>query len=155
MLLKNHLDEDWIIAGMKTADRDDLFDQLVREVSARIPSINAKDLRKRLEEREDESSTGLGHGVAIPHATIDGIHRTLCMIVQIPDGVRFGTDENAEVRLVFLLLSPPASVNTHIRVLARIARLLSGKGFVRDLFLAESPARIYELVSLEDDRRID
>ena len=154
MFLKNHMDRNLVFANLKPADKLTLLEELVEKTAARLPAIDRSQLLLRLKEREDQVSTGIGHGVAIPHATIDGLEESRCLVAQIPDGVEFASIDKASVHLVFLLLSPPGMLGTHIKLLARISRLVSREEFVRDVSLAEGSDRIYELVVREDERHV-
>ena len=154
MLLKDYINEDLIFANLKPDDKLSLLKMLVEKTVARIPVIDDVELLRKLTEREEEVSTGIGHGVAVPHTTIDGLDKAICLIAQIPEGVEFASIDGTSVHCVFLLLSPPGKIGTHIKLLARIARLVRNKEFIRDISLAESSKKIFELVVLKDDSHV-
>ena len=71
--------------------------------------------------REKLGSTGLGHGVAIPHGRLAGLDRTIGVFLRVPKGVDFDAPDNQPVDLVFALLVPEDSTEEHLQVLANIA----------------------------------
>jgi mannitol/fructose-specific phosphotransferase system IIA component (Ntr-type) len=83
-------------------------------------------------------STGVGYGVAIPHAYSDGITRLIAGLYRTLEPIPFGAPDDGAVDLFFLVLGPKESRRDHIRVLARISRLISHGDFREDLRRAEN-----------------
>ena len=73
--------------------------------------------------RERLGSTGLGHGVAIPHGKIEGLARIYCMFARLSDPVDYKAIDGQPVDLIFLLLSPPDAGAEHLKALAAISRV--------------------------------
>ncbi len=92
-----------------------------------------------LRTRETAHTTTLESGVAIPHSMLQGLDRSLLAIAVAPDGTTFGPPELEPVRLFFLLLSPPDEGGLHIKMLARIVRLLRHPGTLDVLANAPTP----------------
>jgi PTS system fructose-specific IIA component len=89
------------------------------------PSLSKELVVSELIEREAAFPTGLGHGVAVPHAYSGALDSRFCVIAQIPNGVDFGAPDDEPAKLVFLLLSPPGDPEGHLATLADIARLVA------------------------------
>jgi PTS system nitrogen regulatory IIA component len=154
MHLIDYISENLIFVLSKPENKLDFLEKLVGCVKSRFASIDEAALLDRLKEREEVVSTGIGHGVAIPHATIEGIDKTYCIVAQISDGVDFQSLDAAEVHIVFLLLSPSENVGTHLRLLARIARVVMNEAFVATLAKAEVNWEIFALIAEEDSRHV-
>ena len=75
--------------------------------------------------RERLGSTGLGHGVAIPHGRIKGLKQPLAAVFQLADPIGFDAPDEQPVRLMFFLLVPEAATQKHLEILSDIAELLS------------------------------
>lgn len=75
-------------------------------------------------EREEQCTTGVGEGIAIPHCKSDAVDHTVVGAVTVPDGVEYDALDGKPVRLVFMILTPAGMDNDHVRVLARLSRLL-------------------------------
>jgi PTS system nitrogen regulatory IIA component len=96
----------------------------VAEIAARSFRLRAPRVFDALIERESLGTTGVGHGVAIPHARVEGLDRVRGVFARISPAVAFDAVDEEPVDLVFALLSPPESGSEHLRALARIARAM-------------------------------
>jgi mannitol/fructose-specific phosphotransferase system IIA component (Ntr-type) len=153
MQLKDHMREDWVFTGLKPADKSDLLKLLAEKAAACLPKVDGKKLLKELEKRETQVTTGIGLGVAIPHAFIDGVDRMTCLLAQVPEGVDFQSVDRAKVHFVFLIVSPPGKAGSQIKLLARIARVVT-REFIQKLAGAADGREIHDLVIQEDDRHV-
>ncbi len=97
---------------------------VVSEVAARLYRLKAGDVLDALLAREEEGSTGVGAGVAVPHARLKGLDRVRGVFLRLETPVNFGAVDDAPVDLVFALLAPAAARTEHLRALARVAREL-------------------------------
>jgi PTS system nitrogen regulatory IIA component len=96
----------------------------IAEVAARSFGLKANRVFDALMEREALATTGVGYGVAIPHARIEGLDRMKGVFARLAAPVDFAAVDDGPVDLVFALLSPPTIGSDHLRALARIARAL-------------------------------
>jgi PTS system nitrogen regulatory IIA component len=96
----------------------------IAEIAARTFHLKAARVFEALMDREALGPTGVGHGVAIPHARLAGLDRMRGIFVRIAPPIDFGAVDDKPVDLVFALLSPESSGSDHLRALARIARAL-------------------------------
>ena len=100
-----------------------------------------------LKEREARTSTGIGHGVAIPHTFSEKISEVIAVFGRSHEGIQFDAIDNAPVRFIVLFIVPRDSYHLHLRTLAAIAKMLNN-GEVRALLgSAESPDEILEILS--------
>jgi Kef-type K+ transport system membrane component KefB/mannitol/fructose-specific phosphotransferase system IIA component (Ntr-type) len=93
-------------------------------------------------EREALSSTGVGEGVAIPHAEIPGLERPALAFARLAEGVDFDAPDGQPVRLVFLLLVPPRAHDRHLQLLSALARLLTQDEVKAGLHAARDPSGV-------------
>ena len=109
-------------------------------------------IERVLAEREELQSTGIGDGVAIPHGSMDELQNQCAAVVLCPDGVDFDAIDNRPVRIVIGVVGPRRATGEHLRMLARISRLLHD-GSVRNRLLAASDGdKAYEVIAHEEDR---
>ena len=101
---------------------------------------------------EELHTTVIGNGVAIPHATIEGVDGTLLMVAIADQPVEFGPTDQEFCSVFFVLLSPPGYGGEHVRILARIARLASDPATVERLRAAESEAMLKHAIEVMDGR---
>ena len=100
--------------------------------------------------REKLGSTGLGQGVAIPHARLAGLDRTIGVFLRLPRGVDFDAPDGVPVDLIFALLVPKESTEEHLQVLASIAHHFDSKGSGDALRVDITPEKAREILCRAD-----
>lgn len=103
-------------------------------------------LTKQIIERDNEMSTAVGDGVAIPHRLSELVDRQLLVFMRTEKPAGFSPPDGEPVRLLFLLLAPEGAVNEHLQTLSRLARLLHDSSFRQELLQEQDPARVVELL---------
>lgn len=97
---------------------------VIAEIAARNFHLDAGVVLDALVEREAADSTGVGHGVAVPHARLEGLERMRGVFVRLEQPVDFGSVDDQPVDLLFALFAPKNAGAEHLRALARVSRLL-------------------------------
>jgi fructose-specific phosphotransferase system IIA component len=110
---------------------------------------DADDLFRRLREREQLSSTGIGSGIAIPHCKAPGLKQAVLAVGVAPQGVDFGAADGQPVRLFFVVISPESSPAEHLRVLASISRWLKTGHHAEKLLALRDPQEIQRFLDEE------
>lgn len=127
-----------LIVDFRPTDKWDAIPQLVEHLATRhgLDSELAKRVEESVLQRERSMSTGIEHGIAVPHSAVEGLEQVIgCMgIVGSENGLAFESIDGRPTRLIVLLAIPPAQKLLHIRTLGDIARVL-GKETVRDALL--------------------
>jgi PTS system nitrogen regulatory IIA component len=122
---------------------------IAAEVAARSFGLDAGAVLDALMDREQESSTGVGHGVAVPHARLNGLARMRAVFVRLDTPIPFDSVDEQPVDLLFVLFAPAEAGSEHLRALARVSRLLR-RGDVRQrLRQARSADAVYALLVQE------
>lgn len=146
-----------VIVGFQPADKWDAIKRLVDHLVARgrLPAEKTQTIYEAVCTRERSMSTGMEQGVAIPHASVDGVDSVLAVmgILGSPEGMAFDAIDGRPTRVVVLLVIPRAQKLLHIRTLADIARVLS-KDTVRDhLIAAKSSQEAWDVLHEGDAAR--
>lgn len=97
--------------------------------------------------RERLGSTGLGHGVAIPHGRIKGLKQPLAAVFQLANAIGFDAPDEQPVRLMIFLLVPEAATQKHLEILSEIAELLSDGGLRENMKGSTDAAALYGLIA--------
>lgn len=97
---------------------------VLAEAAARNLGVDEHTVLDALMEREALGSTGLGSGVAVPHARLDGLNRVCAVFVRLDTPVNFGAVDDRPVDLLFGLFAPPRDGAEHLRALAAVSRAL-------------------------------
>jgi mannitol/fructose-specific phosphotransferase system IIA component (Ntr-type) len=147
MTLANLLTVDQIVADLSATERWAAIDELL-DVVVRKGLIGAGDrpaICEALRCREDNMSTGIGLGIAIPHASSDRVDRVIAAFGRSRQGIEFGSLDNAPVRFVVMFVVPKDQFQVHLRTLAAIAKFLNDRGVRERLAAAESPEEILKI----------
>ena len=129
---------------LQSTDRDSVLEELVDQVPELADQPEAQQILLRaLREREQLHSTGIGDGIALPHARnalVGLVHDPLMAFGRHDTGVPFDAIDKAPARLFFLLLAP--TVTQHLAILARLTRLLRDPKLRKNLLVANSPEEL-------------
>ncbi len=109
-------------------------------------SAPASEILRALLEREATASTGVGGGVAVPHAMLAAVDRQIAALVVLSRPFPFDSIDGEPVAIVFALVGPPGAAAQHLKALARIARLLRDESFRKRLRRSASSSAAYELI---------
>ena len=153
MRLSEYIHPDLVMVDVEAADAEDLFSQASDLLCAHEPCLEKEILIQNLLEREAKTGTGLEGGVAVPHAMVPGLEKTICQIIRLGKPMDFGALDKKPVKVIFILVSAPEAIAVHIRILARIARFCSTPGFIDRLLEAEADS-LYKVVEAEDGRHV-
>lgn len=119
------------------------------EVAARALDLNAGEALEALLVREAKGSTGVGHGVALPHARMPGLEGPRAVFVRLEAPVAFEAVDDQPVDLLFVLFAPAEAGSDHLRALARVARLFRRADFRQQLRQARTPDALYAVLVTE------
>lgn len=110
------------------------------------PGISATQIFDKLIGRERLGSTGLGKGVALPHARLDGSEHTKGALITLKDGIPFDAVDKAPVDVLFALMVPENCTDEHLRILSGLAEMFSDQHLCERLRASESPEEMYRHV---------
>jgi len=122
---------------------------LLTELASALTAMDPDQVLEVVMAREHLGSTGIGHGVAIPHGRMPDLAHPVVALARHFDGIDFDAIDGAPVHIVILLLVPDSDDRMHLELLARLARLLQQSSFRDAIMNAESPEAISELFSDE------
>jgi PTS system nitrogen regulatory IIA component len=135
-------------AGQKEAVIREMVDNL--RLVGYFKGNESEDVVKAILKRELLSSTGIGDGVAIPHAKHPSVERLVGAVAVCPKGVAFDSVDNDPVYVLVMLISPQERPSEHLRALEGVSRCLKDKNFVRSLREATAPQQIWDLICNHD-----
>ncbi|HKA27754.1 MAG TPA: PTS sugar transporter subunit IIA [Candidatus Binatia bacterium] len=132
--------------------RDDVIETLAARVAACHPGVDAARLVAAVREREDQMTTALVDGVAIPHARMSGLDRTVAAFARSAAGIPWNSLDGVPTHLIFLLAGPADLPGSYLKTLAGVARLLSGARCRTRLLEAAGEAEMLAVLRDEEDR---
>lgn len=119
---------------------------VIAEIAARSFGLEPAEVLEALSERESAGSTGVGHGVGVPHARLEGLQRMRGVFVRLEQPVEFESVDDQPVDLLFALFAPKNAGAEHLRALARVSRLLRQSELREQLRKARSADAIHALL---------
>lgn len=114
---------------------------------------DAEEYRKQVYAREEESTTGIGEGIAIPHGRGESVDRPGLAAMLIKDGVDFDSLDDEPVTLIFLIAAPNTKDNVHLDVLSKLSMMLMDEEFTASLRQAASPEEFLAIIDKADDEK--
>ncbi len=150
MKILESLNAQAINVDLKAKDKKGVLDELVALV-AQEAGASQEELVKVLMERERLGSTGIGGGIGIPHGKFKDLKSLVLGFGLNRNGVDFESMDGRPTHIFFLLLTPENSAGVHLKLLARISRLLKDEDFKAQLMGAESSADIIATIEDRDE----
>ena len=150
MKLIDILMESSIVADLQAGTKAEVLDVLVDAMTKTHKMLNKSDILQVLLEREKLGSTGIGDGVAIPHGKSAALTQIVSGFGLSKRGIDFDSLDGKPAHLFFLLVAPEDSAGTHLKMLARISRMLKNLEFRKRLLGANSQHEIYQIIFAED-----
>ena len=151
MKLKEILQYDNVIPNINADNKRAVLEKLAQSVTEVYPGVDYEILLKVLFEREQLGTTGIGDGIAIPHAKISGITQPIVAFARCVDGVDFDALDGKPSYIFFLLIAPEQASGQHIQVLVRIAKILKSSAFRDKLMESKSRDELYKLIIETDE----
>lgn len=147
MRITELLDPQRIVLGAKAADKAAAIHTMTGLLSAGNCLRDPVQYEQDVLAREAQGSTGVGGGVAIPHAKSAGVRRPALAAMTLSEDLEYGSLDGAPVRLLFQIAVPDTDANLHVAVLADLARLLMDEDFCTQLLDAKTPEEFLSVIS--------
>ena len=140
-----------IRAPLTADDKKGVIHELVDVLVSEERVSDGTTLKEAVWTREQTRTTGIGHGLAIPHGKCAGLSGLAMAIGKPSEPMDFEAIDGQPVRLIVLLASPPDRTSDHIQALARVSRLMTSEAFRNDVYEADGPEAIYELIEAQEN----
>ena len=153
MRITDLLDVRSISLNAAPADKSQTLDAAV-SLMTRSGKINDEEAyRKQVYAREEESTTGIGEGIAIPHGKCDAVEKPGLAAMVIPGGVDFDSLDGEQVTLLFLIAAPNTEDNVHLDVLSKLSMMLMDEDFTKSLRAAKTPEEFLAIIDQADEEK--
>lgn len=155
MRITDLLDKRSVLLDGAPKTKNEALDQIVElmDRSGKIRDLEA--YRKQVYLREEESTTGIGEGIAIPHGKCDAVERPGLAAMVVKDGVDFDSLDGEPVTLMFLIAAPNTEDNVHLDVLSKLSVLMMDEDFSHSLREAKSVEEFLSIIDKADDEKPD
>lgn len=153
MQIINLVKKEYIINALEATTKKGVLAEFAAALAGRT-GISPERVCTILEEREKLGTTGIGDGVAIPHGKLEEIRDTVVFFGKSEAGVPFNSMDGKPVHLFFILVAPENTNGKHLKVLARISRMLKDEKFRSDLLKAGTVDSLYNIIQSKDKEDI-
>lgn len=152
MRITDLLDARSILLDASPKSKNEALDQIV-DLMVKSEKINDKEAyRKQVYAREEESTTGIGEGIAIPHGKCDAVTKPGLAAMVVKDGVDFDSLDGEPVTLMFLIAAPNTEDNIHLDVLSKLSVLLMNEEFTESLRNAKTVEEFMSIINDVDEK---
>jgi len=154
MTLANLLSASQIVPQMRATGRWEAIGELVDVLvsTGKIQATERETVWESIKQREETMSTGIGFGIAIPHASSDKVHEVVAAFGRSTAGIEFDSLDDQPVFFVVLFVVPKDQFQTHLRTLAAIAKFLNDKTVRDELSQAGDAAQILHVFESRSPR---
>jgi len=146
MQLADVFKEDLVFLDFKAENKDEAIDKFVTAIEKAGMVDDPLALKNALVEREKLGTTGIGNGIAIPHARATTVKDLTVAFFQSLEGVGFDAIDGKPVNLIFVLLSPISSGGPYLKLLAKVSKLLRSDEFRGDLMEAKDSKTVLQII---------
>lgn len=152
MLLTEILSPERIAVSKEMMNGDQVLGRLSCLLSSEVGEQQV--ICGKLQEREQLQSTGIGDGVAIPHTAVENVASQRAALVLCPQGVDFSAIDNNPVYIFFGVVGPKSEASAHLKILAKISRLLRSPETRRRLLESDGPSQAYSLIEEHENSSV-
>ncbi len=154
MMLANLLSAEQIIPEMQAGERWQAIEEIINRLveAGRISTEDKPSVLAALKQREETMSTGIGFGIAIPHASSDCVTDVVAGFGRSKAGIEFDSLDNQPVHFIVLFIVPRDQFQTHLRTLAAIAKFLNDRTVRDELGNATNAAEILQVFTNRSQR---
>ena len=151
MKITDMLRKEYMIERLRARGKTAVLEEMAARFHRGPETFSEPEMVRVLLERERLGSTGIGDGIAIPHGKLEGLEGMIVAFGRSPEGIDFEAMDGKPVHLFFLLVAPDHAVGMHLKVLARISRMLKDPAFRRDLLEAATREDLFRIIAAKDE----
>ena len=148
MEISEILSPDRVLCDITVNSKKAALEKLADLIASATPEVAQTEVFESLIARERLGSTGLGHGIALPHGRRKGGEQTIAAFLRLQSGIQYDAIDQKPVDLLFALLVPEASTEEHLKVLARLATMFSDDKLVDAIRTAGTPEAVFGLLTV-------
>ncbi len=147
MNISDILTPDCVQAPLVATAKQDAINELIDLLASHDKIKNPETLKDAVWSREQTRTTGIGHGLAIPHGKCDCLNKPVLAIGRPATPMDFESMDSQPVELIVLLASPTSSTREHIEALAQVSRIMNNPTFRDQIYQVTDPKEIYDLLT--------
>lgn len=155
MKIQDILQKKSILIDLNSTDKLEILTQMAGFMSSLYGLPNGESISQKIIEREGDMSTGIGYGIAIPHARITGIDRLYMVAGRSVQGIEFNAIDEQPVHLLFMMISPTNTSTDHTQILSSLSRIMSYEDVRRKLLASDTPEAFLDIIIKSEDKYVE
>jgi len=156
MSISEFLNESNIKIGLDARNKreaiEEIVDLLVEEHEISMASRSS--VIEAIMERENMVSTGMEHGVAIPHGAVDSVNDLVAALAVSHDGIEFKSIDGQPAHIIILLVLPANKYSSSVQTMASVSRILNHKSLRENILKSSDPSEIMDIIIDEEERQL-
>jgi mannitol/fructose-specific phosphotransferase system IIA component (Ntr-type) len=146
MRIRDLLNDDNVVVSLNGRKKSAVISSMLDLLADNPDVVDPAGVKSAVLAREELMSTGVGKGLALPHAKTTGVQKTIAALAVTSRPIEFDAADGEPVRIVFLLVGPPDAKSNHVRILSRISRLMNREEVRSGVLACESPRELLDLI---------
>ena len=147
MELKDFIKPELVNLNLRSTDKKSVINELIKLLKDNSYITDEEAIFQKVMKREELSTTGVGNGIAIPHVKSSDVKEAAIVIGKSEPGIDFNSLDNKPCYLFFLIAAPEKSEDQHLKLLAKLSRMLVHQDFREQLMNASNPDEIREVIN--------
>jgi mannitol/fructose-specific phosphotransferase system IIA component (Ntr-type) len=153
--IRDLLQKNGILIGLESTDKKEILSRMARYMASIYHFSNGAAITRKILEREADMSTGIGFGIAIPHARVDSVEHVYLIAAQSINGIDFNAIDEQPVHLLFMIISPINASAEHTHILSTLSRIMSYENIRKKLIAAKTAEQFLELIIKGEDKYVE
>lgn len=146
MMLSKFIADNCVVPNLQANNKPDALKELTHLLFDRKKLKNVGPALDQVMARETTESTGIGHGIAVPHARVSGLKNLICSVGRIPEGLEFNAVDKRPVHLIFLICYPPTQQTTYLNFVATLAKMLRDESNRKAILAAQDGDEMFRII---------
>lgn len=155
MRIQDFLQKNAILNNLEASNKTELLTQMAKYLASLYDIKDPALVVQKILDREVEMSTGIGYGIAIPHARMDGIDRVYMIAARSVKGIDFNAIDEQPVHLFFMMLSPANASTQYTQILSSLSRIMSYEEIRKGLIETDDPEKFLKVIAHGEDKYVE
>ncbi|MCB2296151.1 fructose PTS transporter subunit IIA, partial [Clostridium algoriphilum] len=155
MKITELLKKNTIILDLKSNSKAEVIDELVNKLDSAGMLNDKEEYKKAILKREADFSTGIGEGIAIPHAKVAAVKTPALAFGRSTAGIDFDSLDDSPANIFFMIAATEGANNTHLETLSRLSTLLMNEDFKKKLLIVKTPEEVLSLIDSQEEEKLE
>jgi nitrogen PTS system EIIA component len=153
--IQDILQKNGILTNLESTDKSEILTQMGKYLSSLFDLKDQEHIVRKILDREAEMSTGIGYGIAIPHARVEGIDKLYMIAGRSVKGIDFNSIDEQPVHLIFMMLSPANASSQYTHILSSLSRVMSYEEIRNSLVESDDAEKFLGIIAAGENKYVE